>query len=179
MTQKRIRELLKNALNYFNYEEQREQLDDFIREIDITPREFEEILKDEDEVIEFDHLDIIELNTDITFEVSRQDVDDIMRLALEGGINEWCCAAEADGEFLGDYLSEQIGLGGVLILQDADTKQKYKLDLTKFIIGLQMAIEENPQLIDTDSLTLNTCCIDNDAANCIVQLALFGEVLYE
>ena len=54
-------------------------------------------------------------------DLSQQDIDDIMVVALEGGINYWCREAEVVGEYLGEYASDQISRGGSLILHDAES----------------------------------------------------------
>lgn len=48
--------------------------------------------------------------------LTQQDIDDIMASALDGGICYWCRMAEVVGEYLGEYASDQISLGGSLIL---------------------------------------------------------------
>ena len=53
------------------------------------------------------------------FALSDEDIDDIMSAALDGGITYWCCKAKVVGKYLGEYASEQIARGGVLLLYDS------------------------------------------------------------
>lgn len=107
------------------------------------------------------------------FEIAPEDIDDIMTDALEGGITYWCGKAEVVGEYLGEYASEQISRGGELILSDIeDPEEKYTLTLDKFLDGYKKAVEQEyfSGHLEDD--------YDIDVADAIVQLALFGEVVY-
>lgn len=112
--------------------------------------------------------------------VTQQDIDDIMVTALEGGINYWCRKAKVVGEYLGEYASEQISRGGTLILYDAEDDNEYALDLEKLLCGLQKAINDY-WFEDYDwynGKALDTCNIDADVADTIIQLSIFDDVIY-
>lgn len=114
------------------------------------------------------------------YEVTSQDIDDIMVTALEGGINRWCRKAEVVGEYLGEYASDQISRGGSLILYDAESSDYWELNLEKLLCGIQKAIEDN-WFDDYDWYVdgkLDCCQIDVDVADTIVQLALFDDVVF-
>ena len=49
---------------------------------------------------------------------TQENIDDIMSMALEGGITYWCGQAKVKGKYLGNYGSEQISRGGTLYLYD-------------------------------------------------------------
>lgn len=132
--------------------------------------------------------------TELTFEVqpkvsiklSEADIDDIMCAALEGGICYWCCQAKVVGEYLGEYAHEQIARGGTLKLYDAESDDVWELTREKFLNGVKLYAEQYRLPLMTDGC-LNTSEIesridvfeiDGDAADCIVQLALFGEVVF-
>ena len=103
-------------------------------------------------------------------EVTRQNIDDIMVSALEGGINYWCRKAEVvGGNYLGEYASDQISRGGSLMLYDIESSDKWELTLEKFMAGLKMYVGEGE--FDPDQ-------IDGCAADCIVQYALFGKLVF-
>lgn len=107
------------------------------------------------------------------FTITSEDIDDIMCDALESGIGYWCGRAKVNGEYLGEYASDQISRGGSLTLYDIeDDDEKYVLDLVKFLNGYRLAIEQGYFSGDLDD--------DYDAgtADVIVQLAIFGEVVY-
>ena len=112
--------------------------------------------------------------------VTQQDIDDIMATALEGGINYWCCKAEVVGDYLGEFASEQISRGGTLLLVDAEDGRKYTLNLENFLCGLEKAVAEH-WFADYDwhnGKELDTCNVDAEVADVIIQLALFNDVIY-
>ena len=112
--------------------------------------------------------------------ITDEDIDDIMVSALEGGICYWCRKAEViEDEYYGEYASDQISRNGSLRLYDSEEDEVYVLTLDKFLRGLQLAFEQGyyrSYWLDGD--TLDTCQIDSADADVIVQLALFGEVVF-
>lgn len=46
--------------------------------------------------------------------VSKRDIDDILCTAFEGGITHWCDSVRVASNYLGEYVSDQIGRGGKL-----------------------------------------------------------------
>lgn len=110
--------------------------------------------------------------------VTSEDIDDIMCAALEGGINYWCRKAEVVGEYLGDYASEQISRGGTLILYDAESSDKWELNIEKLLFGIEKAIEEWYEYEWFEDGRLETSQIDAEIADGIVQLALFDEIVF-
>ncbi len=113
-------------------------------------------------------------------EITGQDIDDIMVGALEGGINYWCREVEVVGDCLGEYSSDQISGGGKIILHDAESNDKWELDLEKFLNGLKLWIENGGDRHNAlqEDRTLDTCLIDGEMADMIVQYAIFGEVRF-
>lgn len=114
---------------------------------------------------------------EIEVNLSQQDIDDIMVCALEGGICYWCRKAEVVGEYLGEYASDQISRGGALILHDAESAQTWELTLEKFLNGVKLYFEQGCH-VQVEDNTIDTCDIDADDADCIVQFAVFGEVVF-
>ena len=112
--------------------------------------------------------------------VTEENIDDIMCSALEGGINYWCCKAEVIGSYLGEWAHEQIARGGSLNLYDAEEDEVYELTLEKFLNGIQLAVEgnyyEEYEWVLSDGL--DVCQVDADVADCIIQLALFNEIVF-
>lgn len=115
-----------------------------------------------------------------TIKVTQEDIDDIMCTALEGGINYWCSCAEVVGDYLGEYASEQISRGGMLLLHDAEEDEEYDLDLNQLLNGIKQAYDGNyfAEYEWCDGKTIDTCQIDAEVADVIVQLALFDDVIY-
>lgn len=120
------------------------------------------------------------LNIYFNLKITDEDIDDIMSSALEGGITYWCNEAKVKDEYLGDYASEQISRGGTLFLHDAEEDKTYELTEEKLLKGIKRAIEAGyySQYTWWDSAGLNTGNIDAEVADIIVQLALFGKIIY-
>ena len=113
----------------------------------------------------------------IEVNLSQQDIDDIMVTALEGGINYWCRKAKVVGEYLGDAASDQISRGGSLTLYDAESSDKWELTLEKFLNGVKLYFEQGYH-VQVEDNAIETGDIDAGDADCIVQFALFGEVVF-
>lgn len=113
--------------------------------------------------------------------VSDQDIDDIMACALEGGITYWCCKCEVyGGKYLGEYASDQISRGGTLIFFDAESDDQWSMNKGDFINGLKQYLSESPDagdILNPDG-TLDLCDADADVADCVVQYALFKEIVF-
>lgn len=107
------------------------------------------------------------------------DIDCIMSLALDA-IGYWCKKAEVDGKYLGEYASEQIARGGQLMLHDAEKNAVYTLDLQKFVQGFRIWLEKGKDYYGAVSCNgrVDTGNIDGDAADSIVQYALFGHIVF-
>lgn len=114
----------------------------------------------------------------IEVNLTQQDIDDIMCTALEGGICYWCGRAEVVGEMLGDYAHEQISRGGSLILHDAESSDKWELTLEKFLCGVELYIKESDRVTVEDFKLVDYGELDADDADCIVQYALFGKLVF-
>lgn len=111
--------------------------------------------------------------------VTREDVDDIMCMALEGGITYWCNKAEViEDEYYGEYASEQISRGGSLRLFDSEEDEVYELTLEKLLNGIRLACREGYGEDWFDGYKLDSFQIDGDAADTILQYAIFGEQVY-
>ncbi len=133
-------------------------------------------------------VDCMVLNCALKVRVRNEDIDDIMVSALEGGINYWCRKAEVKGDYLGEYASDQISRSGELVLYDAEENKSYILSKEKFIEGLKKYIEAgNTGCIERETNRIGVCTgklnispfnIDKGDADCIIQYALFGDVIY-
>lgn len=117
-----------------------------------------------------------ELKVETKVSITGQDIDDIISTAFEGGINYWCDEAKVDGEYLGEYASDQISRGGGIYLHDMEEESVYYLDINSFLYGLKLYLQENPELIENG--TIDTCNVDADVADQIIQYAVFKEVIY-
>jgi len=122
-----------------------------------------------------------EISVERTVKVTQQDIDDIMVGALEGGINYWCSEAEVvEDKRCADWGHEQIARGGALILHDTESNDKWELTLEKFLNGVKLWLQNGDDrygALQKDG-TLDTCEIDGEMADMIVQYAIFGEVQF-
>lgn len=116
---------------------------------------------------------------EITVDVTRENIDDIMAAALGGGITHWCKQAEVVGDYLGENASEQISRGGVLTLHGADSDDKWTLSRHDFLQGLHLWFMNG---MDVDHGVYNGIfdagAINSAEADCIIQYALFGKVVF-
>ena len=121
-----------------------------------------------------------EVRAEIVVHLTQQDIDDIMVGALEGGINYWCDEAMVQvGRYLGEYASEQISRGGMLLLHDTEEDAYRELSLEKFLKGFQLWLENGgDQYGAVQGHEVDCCNIDAGCADAIIQSALFGEVMY-
>lgn len=126
-----------------------------------------------------------EICTKTTVYLTQQDIDDIMVAALEGGINYWCWRVVVQGDYLGEYASEQISRGGKLAVwinePFEDDKTCYMLDRDKFLAGFKLWLEkggDSYDVIDYSDGSVDCGQIDAACADEIVQYALFGEVVF-
>ena len=105
-----------------------------------------------------------------------------MVAALEGGINYWCSEAEVvEDRRCADWGHEQIARGGALVLHDIeDDSEKWELDLERFLNGFKLWVEQGLDeygAVKKDG-TVDCGEIDAACADEIVQLALFGEIMF-
>lgn len=118
---------------------------------------------------------------EIKVSLTQEDVDNIMVSALEGGINYWCRKAKVVEERrCGDWGHEQIARGGALILHDAESSDKWELNLEKFLTGVKLWLQNNEDrygAVASDG-TLDPGEVDAEMADLIVQYALFGKPVF-
>ena len=125
-----------------------------------------------------------EVHAEIAIRLTQQDVDDIMVSALEGGICYWSDCVEVVGRYLSEYASGQISRGGKLKIHvdepfDEANTEWYELDMEKFAQGFRLWLENGGDRYGAVSNgEVDTCEIDGEMADLIIQYALFGEVVY-
>jgi hypothetical protein len=118
--------------------------------------------------------------------ITVQEMDDIISTALEGGITYWCCDAYPYGykdskkwpEGV-EWTSQCLSRGYDITLVDAEENDEngipveYILTVAAMIRGIQM-------FCDIHGKSYNIVCEDYDAADadCMVQYALFGKLVY-
>ena len=123
---------------------------------------------------------------DTRMEITVQDIDDIMSAALEGGITYWCCEAYPYGYEDGnkwpegvEYTRQCLARGYDIALVDAEEDDKNGIPV-KYILTLSAMIRGIQMFCDIHGKNYNIVCEDYDAldADCMVQYALFGKLVY-
>ena len=112
-----------------------------------------------------------------TVSLSVEDIDNIMTTALVGGINYWCGAAEVVGDCIGKYASEQIARGGTLVLHDAESNDKWELNREKLLKGFKRWFDDDGAQFAPNG-QIDWTSFDANDADCIIQYALFGEIVF-
>ena len=126
------------------------------------------------------------ITAEMKIKITDENIDDIMSTALDGeAINYWCYNAEIVGEeYLGSLTSEQISRGGKIRMYleepfDYNGREVYILDKNKLLKGIKMAMEKYGLNINLDDhMHISIDDVDADAADVIIQYALFGEIVY-
>lgn len=121
--------------------------------------------------------------------LTQNDLDDIMS-AADSGIAYWCSEWEiGEKEMLGEYTSEQIGRGGTIklyVANEDDSNDGYWTILTagKLIKGIEICYENDyadcrNAITESDSYSkIDTAYVDSELADCIVQCAVFGDLVF-
>ena len=118
-----------------------------------------------------------------TARISQQEVDDLLCAAFEGGITYWCSRAETVGDWPegAEYLSDTLSRGATILLTDAESAfdsedeqpEVRTLTLSNFKRAVVIVAEKYGQTV-ADFVEDH----DADSADCVVQVAVFGEVVY-
>ena len=120
--------------------------------------------------------------------VTEEDIDDIMCSAFEGGIGYWACLDNTSEEFENapDYESYSetctkiLLKGGAVKLIDNEDWKLYTLNLNRLLYGIVRWVEIGGDVYGAVRKDGSLDCgnIDSECADCIIQLALFGEIVY-
>ena len=121
-----------------------------------------------------------EIKAEISVRISTEDIDDIVTTALEGGICYWCRRAEVKGKYLGEFASEQISRGGVLVLHDSVDGKKRELNKEKLLSGVKQYLEDAEDSVGCSKgvYELDCCMVDATVADMIIQYAIFDDIIY-
>lgn len=125
---------------------------------------------------------------EIEIRLTEEDISDIVVTALEGGIGYW---ARLDNsgvrwkeapkeEAVSETASRLLMQGEAISLIDEEEGETYDLTLEKLVNGFKLFVEKGLDFYNAVSSDgeIDTCNIDAERADCIVQLAVFGDVIY-
>jgi len=116
----------------------------------------------------------------IQIPITGEQIENIIVTALEGGIGYWACLNNATPEWnnkleglpASQYAAQLIFEGKTVEFTDAEDEDvRWDLDLPRLLNGIRQNAEAESGSIDLDD-------IDAEIADCIIQYALFGELVY-
>lgn len=113
--------------------------------------------------------------------ITDEDLDSILDTASYGA-NYWCKKFTAKDKYLGTYATENVKLGGVMLVHDYDGSV-YEVDREKMIVGISKMIATNeytiPLEVDYDNnLRIDLCNADAGDCELMLQFAIFGKQIY-
>lgn len=108
-------------------------------------------------------------------------VNEVVSCALGGGIGYWACldnttqdwAAIGRCESIEDHAVKVLMSGGNLHFLEEGGRDQWDLNIGKLVEGIVQYLEECESSVDDMDFE-----IDTEDADCIVQYALFGELVY-
>jgi len=116
----------------------------------------------------------------IEIELTEDDVENIIVTAFEGGINYWCGHVEwehekypkPNGVPVSTYCAMLLNKGVALTLFDIeDESEIFELTYEKLLKGVELNLINRPFDSDLENMDVTT-------ADCIIQYAVFGEIVY-
>ena len=119
-----------------------------------------------------------QISTTLHLNIKDDDIDTIISAALEEGIRYWCSRVESvEGNYIGQCPSAHLIYGGALRLYDSDG-EFYDLTLNKLLNGIRRAFYSGYEILRIVGNRIDADYIDGDAADFIVQYALFGKLIH-
>jgi len=132
-------------------------------------------------MMEFNDTDVVkELVIEIKLEFTASDIDNLIVTAFEGGTDYWAGIIYKKEQFslkpkgvpTAQWITKLLLEGQDVELCDIeDRSERWVLSLQKLMDGIALNAKERPEHIDKDNW-------DAEDADCIMQYALFGEIVY-
>lgn len=133
---------------------------------------------------------MVEINVSVPVELDDQFFEDIMVTSFEGGSNYWLETAEvvhpsaqrARGVALSVWAATALNAGGSVVIGFEDEKKTLTQEM--LVKGVELWIAKHPQAVSfvkdhkSGKRQIETCNVDADDADAILQYALFGELVY-
>jgi len=127
------------------------------------------------------------VKAELVVTLTREDIEDIIVTAIEGGIGYWCCLDNTGSAYESAPADEPVSItaaklvldGEWIILIDEEEDQMYDLDLEKLSKGVKLWLEngsDNHEVVRNGRIDFFK--FDAIAADEIIQYSLFDEVLY-
>lgn len=127
----------------------------------------------------------MKLTVNVQVEITKDIVCEILECAFSG-MSYWAegMYVKDNGDFIEDknksyYTSERyaeiLWNNGILEVTDLyDANKKYELNLSNLCNGIKIILEKYNHLADINALEE----VDSQGAECIIQCALFGDIIY-
>lgn len=112
-------------------------------------------------------------------QIRREEIDSILYTAFNaGGISGWAdrIFASERKQKRDQKVYEHIGMGGSILIHDMIDNRVYILDGKRLLKGIELYIGGDSESVCGGEIVKKVGIND---ANCIVQLAIFGEVKHE
>jgi hypothetical protein len=111
--------------------------------------------------------------------LTESDIESILVTALEGGIGYWACLVNDGADWVDEpnnvptsqWATKLLLEGKEILFTDEESDKKYTLTLDKVIKGFELNYLKRPWDNDIEEGDATT-------ADCIIQFAIFGEVIY-
>lgn len=121
---------------------------------------------------------IYELTVELDVSITGSDVDDIICMALDGGIDHWCYKVEAKAHWPSNTMAEQITKFGTLVMHDKDDNV-HELTLPMVLYGIRVFLKNCKSIERNKCGRIDICDIGKHEADEIIQYALFNEIIYK
>lgn len=123
---------------------------------------------------------LVGIFTELELLVTNRDIEAIIAMVLEGEIY-WCNYSTTYGERMSDSIIGHFVNGGWIILFDTEGAD-YQLSREMLLDGIKLYIQ-NPKANDfleiiDHRLVIDTCQMDAESADAIIQYALFDQIIY-
>lgn len=148
----------------------------FLRDFSSIFEEYEEI--DPDGVPFYCSPVTHKVDVELTFTLTNDDIESIMRTALKGGVKHWCRNVELAIGWTDCPLHEQIPRYGTLRFCDMNDNI-HDLTLEKFLAGFRLFYINGGDVERKAEGRIDIRDIGKSEADAIVQYALFGKIIHE
>lgn len=129
-----------------------------------------------------------EISVTLNLKVTEENVVDILSTAFYGGISYWCPKVTRNNGDTQGMAGNHLWRGGELVFWEDEEEtgknlKPHTMTLDNLLEGIRMYIEGgytySRDILDFDGdVTLDCGMVDAEVADCIVQLAVFGELIY-
>lgn len=125
----------------------------------------------------------------LSVKITEEDINDIMVTAIEGGIGYWACLDNTSQEFENAPENEAVSETAARLLIDGKTitffdeeeeDRPLEMNLDNLLDGIIKFFERGYDRCSAfcSDGTIDCTEIDSECADCIIQLALFDDIVY-